>query len=101
MNPLSPKNLASEFLAPLQLYVEANRYGVSDIAERANRIGGCSLVRQHIQQYFHRDPAKRSEPKLGNGLLLSMVQRELQGEGVLVRVGNRWKVRLDKLSKEK
>lgn len=64
-------------LAALVQYARDNRHAVATITRMMNERTGQNFLRQQVITYVHHDPNRRREPRLGVGLLLIEISREL------------------------
>jgi len=71
--------LAFKALKPLLRHTEKNRGTVAVIVEKLKKRTGLEFHRQHVELWVHHDLKKRVEPRLGAGLLLLEIQKELCG----------------------
>ena len=75
-----PSDYTSEAVDPIVRYIHKHRGTMAKIQREAERLSGLKFAHTQIGPYFHKDPAKRTEPRLGMGLLLIEAARNVIGE---------------------
>ena len=81
---IKPTTVADNALDFLIAYAESNRGTITALTERLNRRTGQKIYRQQVESWLAPDPAQRTEPKLGVGLLL------IHEGALLIFGGARW-----------
>jgi len=71
---------ASAALQPTIDYIHAHKGTLAKIQREAERLSGLTFAHTQIGPYFHKDSAKRHEPRLGMGLLLIQAALNVIGE---------------------
>jgi hypothetical protein len=75
----TPKQRSDEFLEPLVR--AADEYGAKEkLREAMEERTGEPVARERIERWLHRDPARRQQPLLGNGLLLMEVFEKINSK---------------------
>jgi hypothetical protein len=71
-------------------YCHANPGTISKVVVRLGEVTGATQYRQNIEEYLHREPAKRVEPRLGLGVAIMMVAAEYIGHALVTTTGVDW-----------
>lgn len=78
-DPLTTR-LANDVLAPLLAHRKKTDRFVTDVTERMSKRTRRKIQIQRVMTWLHPDPKRRQQPRLGAGLLLLEVGRELMAE---------------------
>lgn len=76
------EQIADRELSPLIKFAEKNPGTITKVTARLEKLMGSKVHRQLVEKWLHPDPAKRTQPRFGVGLLLMKVRDEIKGHEI-------------------